>query len=73
MAIASPAPIADDLVTIDEAVAFLSQSGHRVSETTLRNWIARYGIKRIKVRRAHYMSMSDLLRAQRDELDRLGE
>ncbi|MFJ8677177.1 hypothetical protein [Streptomyces sp. NPDC093589] len=72
MAIAnlSFAPCADDLVTLKEAAAFLSQSGHSVSVTTLTRWIARYGIARTRRGRRDEVSMSDLLIAQRDELAR---
>nr|WSX25503.1 helix-turn-helix domain-containing protein [Streptomyces tubercidicus] len=73
MAIASlsPAGPVDDLVTIDEALAFLDQSGHGVSKTTLNRWIARHHIAVTRRGRKNRVSMSDLLIAQRDEMDRM--
>ncbi|MFE7780311.1 hypothetical protein [Streptomyces nigrescens] len=72
IAIPSPAPVADDLVTLDEALDFIRQSGHGVSKTTLTRWIDRYGIQVTRRGRKNKVSMSAVLRAQRDELDRLG-
>jgi len=72
VAIAIPSPvIANDLVTLKEASAFLSESGHSMSVTSLRRLIERYGVCTYRRKGKLVMSMSALLRAQRDELDRL--
>ncbi|MFI7096791.1 hypothetical protein [Streptomyces lydicus] len=70
IAIPSPAPIANDLCTLKEIAAFLSESGHSVSETTVRRYIERYGVCTYRRKGRVVASMSALLRAQRDELDR---
>lgn len=73
IAIPSPAPAANDLVTLDEAVVFIAQSGHGASKSTITRWIARYRLPVVRCGRRIEVSMSDLLRAQRDELDRLAD
>ncbi|MFF3547136.1 hypothetical protein ACFYXD_35525 [Streptomyces platensis] len=73
IAIPSPAPAVDDLVPLKDASAFLSQSGHSVSVSTLYRWIDRYEwLTVVRRGRKNLISMSAALRAQRDELDRLG-
>ncbi|MFI1161318.1 hypothetical protein [Streptomyces sioyaensis] len=73
MAIASPSPAveANDLVTLKAAVAFMSQTGHPVSLTNLNRWIDRYGIPVTRRGRRNWVSMSAVLRAERDEMDRM--
>ncbi|MEU8682943.1 hypothetical protein [Streptomyces sp. NPDC048611] len=69
IAIPSPASVADDLVTIEEALAFVAQSGHPMSRTTLNRLIGRRRIRVARRGRRNVVSMSDVLVAHRDWLD----
>ncbi|MFD7980147.1 helix-turn-helix domain-containing protein [Streptomyces sp. NPDC059071] len=55
-----------DLVTYKEAGALFEQTGHGVSERTMRRWVHSKRIATAKVRGIVYVSFSDLLVAHGD-------
>ncbi|MFK8851300.1 hypothetical protein [Streptomyces sp. Ac-502] len=59
--------IPDDLVSLEEALALLRITPFPTSLTTLRRWIAKYGIATYPRGRHHEVSYSDVLVAHRDE------
>ncbi len=66
MAIAAPAPSTGigpikDPVTITEALALFSETGHPVKETNLRRWVKEAGLKSVRRGRTVWYSDSDLL------------
>ncbi|WP_448333532.1 hypothetical protein [Streptomyces sp. DSM 41534] len=68
-----PHPIPDDLVTYRLASALLMDSPYPVSPKEVEKWVRRYRIKvwSSGVGRAHRVSLSDVMEAQRDEAIRL--
>ncbi|MFB9558596.1 hypothetical protein [Streptomyces roseoviridis] len=50
-----------DLVTYKEGKALLAQTGHPVSETTMRRWMQAPGRATVKMAGTVYVSFSDLL------------
>ncbi|MER6844770.1 hypothetical protein [Streptomyces platensis] len=70
---ATPLPAADaaDLVTLKEIVQLLKPTPHPASESTIRRWIKRYGIRVVRRGMVNKVSFTDILEAQRDEAERL--
>lgn len=69
MAIATAADA--DLTTLKEAVALLRDTPHPTSVSNMRRWIQRYDIAVTRCGKTDYVSFSDVLEAQRDEVIRL--
>lgn len=63
---------ADDLLTIDQILALIQESGYPVSKTTLNRWISRHGLRRERAGRVVYVSFTDVLEVQRAEARRAG-
>ncbi|MFB7867415.1 hypothetical protein [Streptomyces sp. NPDC056069] len=61
-----PVPVTRDLVTYSEAKSLFRQTGHGVSESTMRRWVGRGGIATATVSGKVYLSFSDLLVAHGD-------
>ena len=51
----------DELVTYEEALTLLNETGHGVSRSTLRRWVAEEDMPVVKDGRALYVSYSDVL------------
>lgn len=71
MAITSLSPHlpASDLVTLTEASALFSETGHAVSVRTLKSWCTKHRISVSRVQRADCASWSDLLEIHAREVD----
>ncbi|MFM9373320.1 hypothetical protein [Streptomyces sp. Da 82-17] len=60
-------PISDP-VTIKESVALFAETGHPVSESTLRRWIKRAGLLGVRSAGETWYSDSEILELHRDRV-----
>lgn len=67
-----PEPAAGDYLTLEEAVEFIRESGHPVSQSTVKRWAHRPGVRHRRVggRGKLEISVDDLMRVHRDEVDK---
>ncbi|HEX5567935.1 MAG TPA: hypothetical protein VFY14_13585 [Streptomyces sp.] len=63
----TPEAAPDDLFPIKEVPALLRETEYPASETTIRRWIDKHGIRTWLVRGSRRVSYSDVLTAQREE------
>jgi transposase-like protein len=59
-------PVASDLHPLHVIYELLAETGHPVSLTTLRRWRKHYGLRTVRINRAHYVSLTDVLELHRD-------